>query len=295
MRPPIVQPGFIAALEAVALAAAGAVLAGGFIGLVLDFAGDSPMAVTLTGLLFLVWPGVANLIGMAFGAPPIDREALVWIAAAVGALTGLFDGVWSVHHWRRFGVVSFLLDTTWGLAGSANAALLHLVNLRWGRHSSGDVERRRGAHRYQSGFAPGRGFAFTLGSVMSNTGRHGPDSELFAHERIHVWQSRIAGPFFWFSYVGWMVIATPPALVVATLKRRPVGDVVQWWAYYNNPWEVMAYEAANPGVRTRGRFSDGTMVEPWACWPARTAKQVGGLGLLVLLAGFIAIMATIWP
>lgn len=241
------------ALEAILLSAAGGVLACGFIRAVLDLAGGSQVAVTATGLLFLIWPGVVNLAAAPFGQAPIGRDALLCSAFLVGALTGGFDGAWSIHRWRREGTLAFMLDVTWGLAGSANAVLLHLINLGWGCHARDGAERRRGAHRYARGFAPGPGFAFTQGSVMSNTGGAGPGSELFAHEHVHIWQGRLAGPFFWISYLGWQAVAAPLAAMTAMAGRRPVGERVQWWAYYNNPWEVMAYQRANPGVRASHR------------------------------------------
>ncbi len=240
-------------LEAVSLAVAGGLMACAFVGMVVDFAGGDQAAVTATGLLFLIWPGVLNLLTAPFGSAPVDRDALLHLAFAVGALTGGFDGAWAIHRWRREGVLSFLLDVTWGLAGSTNAVLLHVVNLGWGRHARGDDERRQGAHRYAFGFAPGPGFAFTQGSVMSNTRAAGPGTELFAHEQVHIWQNRIAGPVFWVTYIGWQVVATPLAIVAAVILRRPVGRAVQRWAYYDNPWEVMAYDRANPGVRLQRR------------------------------------------
>jgi hypothetical protein len=241
-------------LETVVLAVDGGLLAHGFVALLLGLAGGGQAAVTATGLLLLIWPGLLNLLAAPFGQTIVDREALLHLAFAIGALTGGFDGAWSIHRWRREGALSFLLDVTWGLAGSSNAALLHLINLGWGRHARGREERRRGAHRYRRGFAPGPGFAFTQGSVMSNTGDAGPASDLFAHEQVHIWQSRIAGPAFWLSYIGWQVIAAPLAAVAALILRRPVGRFVQWWAYYNNPWEIMAYARANPQVRLSRRW-----------------------------------------
>lgn len=238
-------------VEALLLALAGGLLARGFVALALDFFGGGQAAVTAIGLLFLIWPGLLNLAALPFGQAPVDGDMLLQLAFAVGALTGFFDGYWSIHRWRREGLIGFILDVTWGLPGSANALLLHLINLGWGRHAGGG-ERRCGAHRYERGFAPGRGFAFTQGTVMSNTG-HGPDAELFAHEQVHIWQSRIAGPFFWTSYLGWQALAIVPAVLFAVATRRPVGRTVQWWAYYNNPWEIMAYASANPGVRAARR------------------------------------------
>jgi hypothetical protein len=243
--------------EAVLLCVVGGLLARGFIGAAIDIAGGDQAAVTATGLLFLIWPGVANLLAAPFGQAPVNREGLLNLAFLVGALTGGFDGAWSIHRWRREGLPAFLLDVTWGLAGSGAAVLMHLMNLGLGPHARGETERRQGAHRYPRGFSPGRGFAFTQGSVMSNTGDAGPGSDLFAHEQVHIWQGRLAGPLFWLTYLGWQAVAAPLAATVALIRRRRVGPFVQWWAYFNNPWERMAYAHANPAVRASCRPRDG--------------------------------------
>lgn len=265
------------ALETAALTLAGALLAHAFLALVLSFGDGRPVWTTAVGLLFLIWPGLVDLAAAPFGLHPIGPETLLWIALAVGGLTGLFDGLFAVHRWRPLGLVGFVLDVTWGLPGSANALLIHLWNLPAGRRATDTPgcepgereatqrearsfnekprEARQGAHRYRHGFTPGPGFAFTQGTVMSNTGDHGPGSELFRHERVHIWQSRLAGPLFWSSYLLWMALAAGPALVWALVRRRPVGDVVQWWTYDQNPWEVMAYTRANPGVRAQRKLA----------------------------------------
>ena len=48
--------------------------------------------------------------------------------------------------------------------------------------------------------------AFTQGACMSSIGSEKPGSNLWKHELVHVWQNRILGPFFWFTYVGWMIV-----------------------------------------------------------------------------------------
>lgn len=248
------------ALETAALTIAGALLAHGFLALVLSFGDGSEVWTTVTGLLLLIWPGLVDLAAAPFGVQPIGADALLWIALAVGGLTGLIDGLYAVHRWRPLGLLGFALDVTWGLPGSVNALLIHLWNLPAGLRAldapgcePGEREARRGAHRYRRGFTPGPGFAFTQGTVMSNTGDHGPGSDLFRHEQVHIWQSRLAGPLFWSSYLAWMALAAGPALVAALVLRRPVREFVEWWTYDQNPWEVMAYSLANPGVRAQRR------------------------------------------
>jgi hypothetical protein len=245
------------ALETFLTAALGAFLARTFISLVLELGGNTEGTVVVTSLLFTIWPGVINLVSWAFGDPIIGVDGLLWIALVIGGLVGLNDGLWAIQRWLGFGILTFLLDVTWGLAGSTNGALLHVINIGWGGHGDGAAENRQSAHRYSSGFRLKSGFAFTQGAVMSNMGGHGPNSPLHNHEFIHVWQNRILGPFFWFSYMGWMAVLFLPALI-AGLIAKSVGNTILYWCYYNDPWEVMAYTIANPSSRTG---------PGWQCWP----------------------------
>jgi hypothetical protein len=125
------------ALETFLTATFGAFLARTFISIMLSVGGDSDAAVTVTSLLFFIWPGVVNLISLGFGHPVIGVEALLWIALVVGGLVGLFDGLWATHKWAGLGVPAFLLDVTWGLGGNTNGVLMHLINFAWGDHGDG--------------------------------------------------------------------------------------------------------------------------------------------------------------
>jgi hypothetical protein len=279
------------ALETFLTATFGALLARTFISLMLSAGQDSDAAVTVTSLLFFIWPGVINLISLAFGAPVIGVDALLWIALVVGGLVGLFDGLWATHRWLGWGAPAFLLDVTWGLGGSTNGVLMHLINFAWGDHGDGEGEIREEAHRYERGFAIRSGFAFTQGAVMSSMGTWGTSSDLFKHESIHVWQNRVLGPFFWFSYVGWMALTIIPALIAGLIDSgRRVGDAIMWWTYFDNPWEVMAYGIANPTGRTLQQFqSGGGTVTGWVCWPLPVAIIVAIPGLVGLGALFVVI------
>ena len=289
-------------LEAFLLGTFGAFLARTFISLMLSLGGDSDAAITVTSLFFFIWPGVVNLISLPFGHPVIGIEPLLWIAMIMGGLIGVFDGLWATHKWLGLGVPEFLLDVTWGLGGNTNGVLLHLINFAWGKHADdgavdewgaggGEKETRAGAHRYLEGFALKSGFAFTQGAVMSNMSEHGPSSALFRHESIHVWQNRLLGPFFWFSYFGWMVLTFIPALIAGLIdSARRVGDAIQWWTYFDNPWEVMAYGIANPDSRTGQTFSDGTTaISGWCCWPWPVAIGLAVPGVAILLGVFVLI------
>jgi hypothetical protein len=174
-------------------------------------------------------------LGKQYATRPV---VLLWIAASVGAFTGMMDGLWQTHNWIGVGVIAYTLDETWGLSGTTNGDLLHLVNFAGGDHVVGET--RTDAHRYNKGFAIQSGFAFTQGAVMSsNNFKSG--TPLFAHEDTHVWQNRIFGPFFVLSYLGWMVIFLLPGLAAGAASQKGVGVGIQGWTYFSNPWETWAY------------------------------------------------------
>jgi hypothetical protein len=153
----------------------------------------------------------------------------------------MIDGLWRIHRWKGIGTLAFLLDVTWGLAGTTNACLLHFFNLAWAGHAD---EPRRGAHRYRRGFAFKKGFALTQGAVMSNTDS-GPGSALYAHERVHVWQNRTFGPLYTLTYLGWMLLMFIPGIIAGIVARAGVGTGIERYCYFNNPWEAWAYRTGH--------------------------------------------------
>jgi hypothetical protein len=180
------------------------------------------------------------------------------------------------------GPIEFLLDVTWGLGGSTNGVLLHLINAVLTTHAEGET--RTGSHRYIKGFRLKKDFAFTQGAVMSDMGGWTPGSDLFDHESIHVWQNRLLGPFFWFSYAAWMLLALIPSLIAGIIGKN-VSDAVQWWTYFNNPWEVMAYKVANPSGRT------GWGMARWLCWPWPVAIALAFPVVAAIAALFLSLFS----
>jgi hypothetical protein len=224
------------AVEAAILAPLGGLLARTFVGLLLSAGNDSPSAALAVGWGFFLWPGAIDTLFLLFHTGPIfTAPVLLWAAAAVGSFVGLMDGLRRIHRWRGTGVVGFFLDATWGLAGSTNGCLLHLLNFAW---ADAKDDPRRGAHRYLNGFRVKSGYAITLGSVMSNLPAHA--DSLVSHELLHVWQNRLFGPFYTLTYLAWMAVTALPAVVVGLVKGRVV-QTVEDWCYINNPWENWAY------------------------------------------------------
>jgi hypothetical protein len=263
--------------EAAILALLGGFIAHLFISVLLATGQDSPETGLLIGWGFFLWPGAVDTIAGLFGARVLTTpEALLWIAAGVGAFTGMMDGIWRIHDWTGTGVPKFVLDVTWGLAGSTNGVLFHLVNFIWARHAD---EPRHGAHRYESGFRFKSHFAVTQGAVMSNMGSNSPGSGLFAHEGTHVFQNRIFGPFFTLTYLGWMVIFFIPALIAGAIGKQ-VGTAIEKWCYFNNPWEVWAYRV---GAGPRSRFGGDYLWSDGAVLGASIPFYVIVAGLAVML------------
>ncbi len=235
------------AVEAAILAPLGGLLARTFVGLILSAGNNSPAAALTVGWAFFLWPGVIDTLLLLLHVGPVfTAPILLWTAAVVGSFSGMMDGLKRIHPWHRMGAAGFLLDATWGLAGSTNGCLLHLVNFAW---ADAKDEPRRGAHRYFNGFCVKAGYAITLGSVMSNLPAHADG--LLPHEMLHVWQNRLFGPFYTLTYLAWMTVLLLPAVAAGLIMGRVV-QTVEDWCYLNNPWENWAYTRG--GWRDPGRM-----------------------------------------
>jgi hypothetical protein len=274
------------AIEGALLAFIGGLVARLFIYLMLSAGNHSPGANLMIGWAFLLWPGAIDTVARLFGGPVFTTpDTMMWIATAVGALTGLMSGIRLIYNWGAAGIPSFLLDITWGMAGSTNGCLLHLFNLLFGKHSGDEGTE---AHRYQSGFhVPGHPtFAFTQGAVMSNLA-DSPGKPLYRHELTHVWQNRFAGPLYTMSYLGWMAVIFIPGLI-AGAARAGVGQGIEQWCYFNNPWEAWGYKVQhNHGGGTRTSF--GTMV-----WSDALVLGISIPFFLLFLGFFAAMVSTVW-
>jgi hypothetical protein len=242
------------AFEAAILAFVGGFVARSFISLLLWLGRDNDTVSFVLGWAFFLWPGVVDTFpklfsGRQYATRPI---ALLWIATTVGAFTGMMDGMWQTQDWIGPGVLTFALDESWGLNGTTQGDLLHVINFSWGNHAVGET--RTGAHRYISGFAVQSGFAFTQGAVMSSNSS-AVGTPLFNHENTHVLQNRIFGPFFTFTYLAWLIVFFIPGLIAAAITGS--GAAIENVAYVSNPWEVWAY-----AVQGLNRSTFGAAVIP---------------------------------
>lgn len=269
------------AWETATMSILGGFLARSFIGLLLFLADDSPNAILAISWGFFLWPGALESAARLVGEPLLQPQHLMGIAAAVGSFVGMADGLWQVHKCSGPIPFTFLIDVTWGLAGSTNGALFHIANFIWGGH---EQDGRKSGHRYKSGFRLKSGFAVTQGSVMSNMGGHGPGSSLYKHEMVHVLQNRIFGPLFVLTYLGWMAVWLLPAFLVGLIaKSYTISEAIQGWCYFNNPWEVWAYKVG--GYRN---------INAAVLWSTTTAVVFAVLFFLPVLGLAIWTAAAVW-
>lgn len=204
---------------------------------------------------------------------------LVVVAAVLGAINGLISGYRRIYRWnRRSGWAAFVLDSTWGLVGTALALGVHLANLVVPSDYATACSYRQNRHVYFGGLALRRRYASTRGNVISNadSGRKAVrPSFLSRHEELHVWQSRIFGPLYQFVYAAWTVlgavVGTALWIFTATERWRSVVETV---AYYDNPFEYWAYvhDGRWPPAAANRRFRWPRPRESHGRRPARDAE-----------------------
>ena len=188
---------------------------------------------------------------MAGSVLPWDWVAVV--AAIVAGANGAVSGWVGLYGWHEGkGWLFFVLDSTWGLFGTALGVVLHLVNVVRGSYV-GDMSRRTNRHVYEAGIGLRKEFALALGNVISNAGgKVGLRGEtqrvsnrrrfVVRHEGLHVLQNRLFGPIYQLVYVAWMVVFAVVGIVIWLVReRRHLGSIVETLAYYNNPFEYWAY------------------------------------------------------
>ncbi len=193
--------------------------------------------------------GVAALgaVAAALTGSVVDLAAP---AAIVGGLNGVISGWRRTYSWRQpTGTLALVLDSTWALPMTAAGLLSNGVGLI--QRNSGfvpELSERSNRHVYRRGFVPRKGFAITVGSVISGAGdvdRPRRARLVTVHEDVHVWQARWFGPLFPLLYGGWALIGAVVGMVRWLTDRRKRGDrlasTVESAAYYLNPFEWWAY------------------------------------------------------
>lgn len=187
---------------------------------------------------------LGGLVAGVVGAP----IGLALPFSAVGAANGTIAGWRRVYDWGcTKGLVAFTLDSTWAIPmTAAGLASLGLGLVRGEPGYDASMSRRANRQVFQRGFVPRRGFAITVGHVISGAGdtTNPRRRRLVAdHEDVHVWQARWFGPFYPLLYGGWMLVGGATGMIVWAVRRRSDSftKVVESCAYYLNPFEWWAY------------------------------------------------------
>ncbi|MGA1050703.1 MAG: hypothetical protein ACO4CU_07820 [Ilumatobacteraceae bacterium] len=191
---------------------------------------------------------LAAAAGAALGGAAGGIVGLALPGAVVGGLNGALAGHRRIHDWRSPKSVGwFVIDSTWALTTTGAALIVHVVaNVRSAPGYAVDLSERRDRHVYARGFRIRRGFAVTVGNVVSGVGD--PTDPRRArlvddHEEVHVRQARLFGPAFPLLYGGWMIGGSVVGAVMWIVRHRGerFGRVVETYAYYLNPFEWWAY------------------------------------------------------
>lgn len=191
---------------------------------------------------------LAGVAGAGLGALTGALVGLPLPGAIVGGANGAISGLRRVYDWSSAnGVGAFVLDSTWALGNTAAALGAHVLGAVRGEPGYVPVlSERRNRHVYRRGFQPRKGFAITLGNVISGAGDVDTPRRVKLvndHEDVHVWQARTLGPLYPLLYVGWMVGGAAVGAIawLTVLRHERCSKVVESLAYYANPLEWWAY------------------------------------------------------
>ena len=257
--------------------------------------GDADAGWKVFGVIaMLLYCGALALVaGLAFGdwgsSSPSSSAAtaLRWVIAIAGTLDAILVTMFG-SFLPVLGLVLVALNASWGFLGNLLGLMHHGASwFCFKDHGGIRVDNRRFYTAYDNGFRLKPTFAFTAAAVMT-------PQPVEKHESVHVLQHFIAGPIFKLTYGGWFALFVLPGLVFGLIAEaassnanKNVGgagvEAAEAWAYYNNPYEVMAY-AIEGGRAVNGstRFVWGTALS-WILSIVWWLIGIGGFLLLVLL------------
>lgn len=213
----------------------------------------------LTGVIsLLVPPAFLALINLIFGAP-VDYPVVLLIGAIFGLVYGLMAGILTIYPLDTFkGIVCLLVDLTWSLPNTVfGFVIANLIYPFFGAPS-----RANSADQCWISYQPrgSSGFGVTTLQVLGTVNIGGPGQ----HERMHLLQTRIFGPFYLlifaanyvFNFLVQVVWTFTVGGLLWLLKVRtkpyfspPSRSVVSGffgWIYYANLFELWAYASGNP-------------------------------------------------
>jgi hypothetical protein len=189
---------------------------------------------------------VLGAAGAVLGGLAGSLAGLAVPAALVGAANGVVAGGRGIYDWRSpKGPLAFALDSTWALPTTAAGLFAHVAaGVRGDAQYAESLSRRRNRHVYGRGFQPRRGFAITLGNVVSGAGdvsRPRRVKLVTDHEDVHVWQARWLGPLYPLAYAGFAAGGAAVGAAASMLGRGRFATLVETCGYYLNPLEYWAY------------------------------------------------------
>lgn len=167
--------------------------------------------------------------------------------AVVGVLNGAISGLRRIYDWRAGkGWLGFVLDSTWAALPVASGLIAHGVGMATKGEFLPGMSHREGHHVYRRGAAFKKGYALTLGNVISGAAqveRPRRAQLIRDHEGVHVWQARWFGPLYLPLYGLWSAGGAAVGVLVWLRRgrREPVNHVVESCSYYSNPFEWWAY------------------------------------------------------
>jgi hypothetical protein len=240
--------------------------------------------------------GLVAIAAYAFMVPHSGRNLTgaydnLLNALSIGlAIAGAFHGFFAAYGRGVQWYVSPILiplNASWGFIGN----ILGLFNFLgswncWDNHGKLSSTRKWGYVFFSDGMslksdANGK-FAFTEGAVVSAT-----TADLEKHEMIHVIQHYAWGPLYPISHNIWLVFWAIFIAPFAALKKKMAYlDAVTALSYYDNPWEVMAYEVYGGRDPTKpliwSKVAGWIVAVPWIL-----AWTVGGIAFFLWRAGVI--------
>jgi hypothetical protein len=189
---------------------------------------------------------VLGAAGAVLGGLAGSLAGLAVPAALVGVANGVVAGGRGIYDWRSpKGSLAFALDSTWALPTTAAGLFAHVAAaVRGDAQYAESLSRRRNRHVYGRGFQPRRGFAITLGNVVSGAGdvsRPRRVKLVTDHEDVHVWQARWLGPLYPLAYAGFAAGGAAVGAAASMLGRGRFATLVETCGYYLNPLEYWAY------------------------------------------------------
>jgi hypothetical protein len=186
-----------------------------------------------------------------------------------------------------------LLNSSWGFLGNV-LGLGARIGSSFGYARGGSVvnPNRTWYTLYRRGLTlkrdPGQRYAFTQSWVISCD----QPGEIEAHERWHVAQHFILGPFYVVSHGVWDVVGAVIGFFCGLSRSVPGSGLVErWnyaitaWAYFDNPYEIWAYATHAHGAR---QDTDKFVIpSPWSRIFAVVWIAGFALGLTVLAVHWI--------